>query len=319
MWETVDLRELRVFLTLAEELHFGRTAERLHLTSSRVSQSIRTLERKLGSELVYRTSRQVQLTAAGERFRREAGSAYDELMQVLRRTQARTAGMEGVLRLGLMSPPAAGPHLLTIVDAFTARHAECRVEITLAAWPDPLAQLRRGETDVMASWLPLEEPDLTIGLELTSESRVLAVANDHPLAQRDRVSIEDLADHCVPDFDIAPKQLHEAWIPSRTPSGRPIPRAPNRMVANDSAALAVRLARGELVHPTVASARAYLGHLGVALVPIDDMPPLRSALVWRRRSGDVRVRAFVSLAREVLGNVRHGGRAHRVARVASTA
>jgi DNA-binding transcriptional LysR family regulator len=319
MWETVDLRELRVFLTLAEELHFGRTAERLHLTSSRVSQSIRTLERKLGSELVYRTSRQVQLTAAGERFRSEAGAAYDELMQVLRRTQARTAGMEGVLRLGLLSPPAAGPHLLAIVDAFTARHPECRVEITLASWPDPFAKLRRGDMDVMASWLPLEQPDVTIGPELTSESRVLAVASDHPLAQRDRVSVEDLADECVPDFELGPKELHEAWIPSRTPSGRPIPRAPGRMIANDTAALAVRLGRGELVHPTVASARSYLGHLGVALVPIDDMPPLRSALIWRRRSGEVRVRAFVKLAREVLGNVRHGGRAHRAVRVASPA
>jgi DNA-binding transcriptional LysR family regulator len=321
MWETVDLRELRVFLTLAEELHFGRTAERLHLTSSRVSQSIRALERKLGSELVYRTSRQVQLTAAGERFRREAGSAYDELMQVLRRTQARTAGMEGVLRLGLFSPPAAGPHLLAIVDAFTARHPECRVEITPASWPDPLAQLRRGDMDVMASWLPLDQPDLTIGPELARESRVLAVASDHPLAQRDRVSVEDLADHCVADFDPVPKELHEAWIPSRTPSGRAIPRAPNRMLPNDIPALAVRLARGELVHPTVASAGTYLGHLGVALVPIADMPPLRSALVWRRRSGDARLRAFLRLAREALGNAgaRHGRRAHRAARVPSTA
>ena len=69
MHETVELREIRVFLTLAEELHFGRTADRLGLTQSRVSQSLRALERKLGEDLVHRTSRRVALTAPGERFR----------------------------------------------------------------------------------------------------------------------------------------------------------------------------------------------------------------------------------------------------------
>ncbi|HEV8206546.1 MAG TPA: LysR family transcriptional regulator, partial [Acidimicrobiia bacterium] len=71
----VELREIKVFLTLAEELHFGRTAERLGLTQSRVSQSLRSLERKLGEQLVRRTSRRVALTTPGERFRAEVGPA----------------------------------------------------------------------------------------------------------------------------------------------------------------------------------------------------------------------------------------------------
>ena len=65
MWQTVELRELRVFATLAEELHFGRTAEKLQLTPSRISQSLRTLEEKLGGQLVHRTSRRVKLTPFG--------------------------------------------------------------------------------------------------------------------------------------------------------------------------------------------------------------------------------------------------------------
>src|SRR5215211_9311710 len=79
MWETVELRDLRVFLTLADELHFRRTAERLDLTPSRVSQTIRELEQKLGAQLVHRTSRRVRLTAFGERLRSEARPAYEEL------------------------------------------------------------------------------------------------------------------------------------------------------------------------------------------------------------------------------------------------
>jgi DNA-binding transcriptional LysR family regulator len=65
MWEAVELREIRVFLTLADELHFGRSAERLGLTTSRVSQSLRALERKLGGPLMHRTSRRVALTPSG--------------------------------------------------------------------------------------------------------------------------------------------------------------------------------------------------------------------------------------------------------------
>ena len=75
MWESVELREIRVFLALAEELHFGRTAQRLGLTQSRVSQTLRQLERKMGGQLVYRTSRRVALTPFGRDFRERAGAA----------------------------------------------------------------------------------------------------------------------------------------------------------------------------------------------------------------------------------------------------
>src|SRR5919197_5792 len=89
MWQTIELHELRVFLTLAEELHFGRSAERLLLTSSRVSQVLRQLEHKLGGQLVHRTSRRVALTPLGERFQTEVRAAYDGLARVLERAPRR--------------------------------------------------------------------------------------------------------------------------------------------------------------------------------------------------------------------------------------
>jgi hypothetical protein len=72
------------------------------------------------------------------------------------------------------------------------------------------------------------------------------------------------------------------------------------MRANDITTLALRLARGELVHPTVPSAASYLGASDLVYVPIPDMPALRSVLVWRRRGNDARVREFVDIARRVL-------------------
>ena len=101
MWQTIELREIRVFLTLAEELHFGRTAERLNLTQSRVSQALRAFEIRLGDRLVDRTSRRVTLTTAGERLRAELDPAYRELQGVLERFSRANQAMAGVVRLGV--------------------------------------------------------------------------------------------------------------------------------------------------------------------------------------------------------------------------
>jgi DNA-binding transcriptional LysR family regulator len=302
MWRAVDLRELRLFLTLAEELHFGRTAERLRLTPSRVSQSLRALEDKVGAQLVHRTSRRVRLTQFGERFVREVRPAVGQLDAVLERTTAAAQRLEGTLRLGILSGPAGGPHLVEIISAFEALHPECNVEVVALSWDDPLARLRDDQIQLTASWIPLGQSDLVVGPILSSQARVLALARDHPLAQRDSVDVEELADYQVSRFEDWPKELHEAMVPSRTPGGRPIPST--RVPVGDRGLLdlSVRVARGEFVHPTVASAAGYLGDLELAFVPLTGMPPLRSALVWRRPARDPRLRAFIRIARETLEN-----------------
>jgi DNA-binding transcriptional LysR family regulator len=314
VWQTVDLRELRLFLTLSEELHFGRTAERLRLTPSRVSQSLRELEHKLGAQLVHRTSRRVQLTPFGERFQREVGPAVAQLDGVLERSNTAARVLEGTLRLGLLSGPASGPRLVDIINAFEELHPECRVEVVQTSWDDPLGPLRENDVGLMASWIPLEQPDLVVGPTLTEQPRVLAVARDHPLAGRETVDVEELAEHTVLRFDNWPREMHEAIAPSRTPGGRPIPAT--RIAVGDRAPLdvAVRVARGELMFPTVTSARSYMGsELDIVFVPITGMPPLRSALVWRRPARDPKLRAFIRVARKVLQG------AHRSSRSATSA
>jgi DNA-binding transcriptional LysR family regulator len=300
MWRTVELRELRLFLTLAEELHFGRTAEALQLTPSRVSQSLRALESKLGGQLVHRTSRRVQLTPFGERFLRDVRPRYEELAAVLEHTNAAARRLEGAVRLGLFSGPAGGSQLVEIIHSFERLHPECTVEVAQASWDDPFAGLRENEVDLMATWLPLEQPDLVVGPRLASQPRVLAVARDHPLADRDSVDVEELADHRILRFDNWPKEIHDVVLPPRTPGGRPIPAT--RIPAGRRAVVdvSVRIARGEFVFPTVASAQPYLGELDTVFVPMTGMPPIRSALVWRRPARDPKLRAFVQVAREVL-------------------
>jgi DNA-binding transcriptional LysR family regulator len=311
MWQAVELRELRLFFTLAQELHFGRTAERLRLTPSRVSQTLRGLEERLGAQLVHRTSRRVQLTSFGDRFLRDVEPAYTRLTAVLERTSAAARTPEGRLRLGLLSGPAGGPHLLEIIRAFEAHHPECTVEVVQMSWDDPVGRLREGDVELIATWIPLRQPDLVVGPMLAKERRVLAVSRDHPLADRESVDVEVLADYPVAYFDNWPKELREAVVPSRTPGGRHT--AGTRIPIGERAILdiAVRIARGELIHPTVASAPPYMGDFDLVFVPITGMPPLRSALVWRRPARDLNLRTFVRVAREVLRGGPVGGAVKR--------
>lgn len=297
MEPSIELRELRIFLILADELHFGRTAVRLGLTQSTVSQSLRALERKLGAELIHRTSRRVTLTVLGEGLLEELRPAYAQLTDVLERTRSANRGLDGVLRLGIYFV-AGGPQLRAIVAAFEQRYAGCHVQVSDLPMTDPLEPLRRGDVEVIAMRLPLEQPDLVVGPILTREPRVLALAADHPLAGRERVSIEDVAGYSVLPMTEQPRETLEALIPRHTPTGRPIRRLSRK--AASVFQVSELIARGKIVHPTVPSAADQLGHRGIVYVPIAGLPPSRTALVWRRRSTDPRLREFIRAAREVL-------------------
>jgi len=154
----------------------------------------------------------------------------------------------------------------------------------------------------MAARLPIQRPDLTVGPTLSREARVLAVARDHPLADREHVSLEDIANYEVAPITDSPRELIDAAFPRRAPSGRPIrrratrPRTPHELTA--------LIARGKIVHPTVASFATYFGQPGIKYIPIRDLPPMKSGLVFRRRASDPRLREFLRLTRVVLAAAR---------------
>jgi len=299
MWESVELREIRTFLVLADELHFGRTAESLGLSQSRVSQVIRELEAKLGGPLFHRTSRRVELTAAGERLVHELRGPFDALAGALRHADADGRAVAGQLRLTLISPSAGGPHMLDIVAAFEERYPDCRVGVDdLGDWVDVLRPLRRGEIDLMANRLPLAEPDIVVGPVLSREERVVAVARNHPLARRSSITLEDLADHRVARIEAWTPEQAEGACPSHAPSGRRIRRT--RESPTNFAALLRMVAVGEAVHPTVPSLGDFAGRPDVVFVPLAGLPPAESALILRRGPSSRRLQAFVDVARQVL-------------------
>ncbi|MER5362232.1 LysR family transcriptional regulator [Streptomyces sp. NPDC002785] len=287
--------EIEAFLGLAAELHFGRTAERLHVTTGRVSQLIKKLERKVGAQLFERTNRSVRLTPLGHRLHDEVRPAYEEIQAAFARAVSSTRATVEVLRVGFMGA-AAGQIAHQAGDMFPEREPGWRVRIREVQLFNALARLREGEVDILILALPVSEPDIVVGPVLFSEARMLAVPTSHALARRESVTTEDLAE--VELVRVAGAQpgawLSDLW-PDRTPQGRPIAPGPEietfmealQVVASGTGAVVV----GEQV-------TRFYTRPGIAYVPLTGTPRLDRALVWLRSYNSPAVRPFVATALE---------------------
>jgi DNA-binding transcriptional LysR family regulator len=294
----VELREIRLFLVLAEELHFGRTAERLGLTTSQASQTLRALERKLGGRRLFdRTSRVVTLTEAGQVLQDELAPIVTGLDNTLTRARARAAG-PGLIRVGILNAASGIVILNEAVKLFEEAHEGAAVRLVATPLNDRLGPLRRREVDLSVTRLPIDQPDIVIGPLLSQgDPRVVMVATDHPLAGRRQVSVEDFADYPVRRPADVP-ELAEASCPSYTPSGRPI--MPADVEINDISELLLLIARGRLIHPTVAPFAEHFQHPGIAVIPIQDLPPSSTALAWLRAYEHPARDIFVGLVDQVV-------------------
>jgi DNA-binding transcriptional LysR family regulator len=187
---TLDPRLLRPFVVLAEELHFGRAAERLHVTQPTLSQQVKRLERQLGVELFARTRVRVELTEAGEAILDHARAAVDAAADA-EIVAAELAGAErGRLRIGI-SP---GTHELA--QRLLAELREKRPGLALDAKQDNsgvlCADVASGRLDVAVAFEP-ENVAGTVCEEIWREPAVVAVAAGHTLAGRERVALAELA------------------------------------------------------------------------------------------------------------------------------
>jgi DNA-binding transcriptional LysR family regulator len=186
---TLDVRLLRPFVVLAEELHFGRAAQRLHVTQPALSQQVKRLEGQLGVELFARTRASVALTEAGEAILEPARAAVDAAAEA-EIVAAELAGAErGRLRIGI-SP---GAHELA--QLVLAELRERRPRLTLEAKQDNsgvlCADVAAGRLDVAIAFEPGEVAG-TVREEIAREPAVVAVAAGHPLAARDTVALAQL-------------------------------------------------------------------------------------------------------------------------------
>jgi DNA-binding transcriptional LysR family regulator len=289
----VELRDIEIFLTLAEELHFGRTAERLRVSPARVSQAIALQERRIGATLFDRTSRRVTLTPIGARLRDDLALGYRSIQAGLDAARTAARGLTGTLTIGTMG--ALAHEIADVTTRFRAQHPHCELSFREIRVSDPFGPLRSGEVDLALIWLPVREPDLTVGPVVRTSPIHLMMSTDHRYARRETVCLEDLADCVVPQSaSPVPAYWEEALSPRHTPSGRPIPRGP--AVATWQEVLAA-VAAGAAVVPIQEEASRYYAWPGIVYVPIRDAEPSRWALIWRTAGETALVRAFAEAAR----------------------
>ncbi|GII75492.1 LysR family transcriptional regulator [Sphaerisporangium rufum] len=293
-----ERQELETLLALAEELHFGRTAARLNVSTARVSQTIRGLERRVGAPLFDRTSRRVAPTEIGRRLAEEIAPAWAQIIAAGERAVDAGRGFTGTLRAAFVDP-AGGQLLAGAGELFRGRHPECGLELREAPVTAAAGRVREGTVDLALVPFPVAVPELARGPVLVREARVLAVRHDHPFARRDSVAMADLSR--VRLIELAGAGPAGPARDHRTAGGPPAwPDAgPAAAVATVDEALTLAGA-GQGAFVTGAHARRYHPRPDVAYVPIRDAPPLEWGLVWPAAGGTARVLAFARAATDLL-------------------
>jgi DNA-binding transcriptional LysR family regulator len=292
----VERRDIEIFLTLAEELHFGRTADRLHVSTARVSQTVRKLERRVGAALFERTSRRVGLTPIGRRLDEDLRPAHQQIIEGIDRAIAAGRGIDGELRVGFIGT-AVGQFLHQVAAAFRGQHAACRVRVLEARYSDFLDLLRADEADLVLVPVKVTEPDITMSPVLFHEPTVLAVSARHPFARRESVVLDDLARDKVLRPRSLPDYMDEGLVPRRTPAGRPIERGPEFGTVQEMLSL---IGAGQGMFPVPAHAARFDTRPDIAYVPIRDGLPRERRFIWRTTAETHRIRVFTQVARDVV-------------------
>ena len=289
--------ELDAFLTLAQELHFGRTAERLHVSTARVSQTIRKLERRIGVSLFVRTSRRVELSPVGRQLHDDLLPAWTAITAAVARAVDTGRGVTGTLRV-CFTGAAGGQLLAGAAELFRRRLPDCDVEIRESQLAELMPWLRDAEVDIALATFPVHEPGIVSGPVLVSEARFLAVPVGHPFARRDAVSLEDLATVTVLQLpDTLPDSTRADHAPATTPAGRPVRTGRSAATLQEMLTL---VGAGYGVFPVGANVRRYYPRPDVAYVHLHDAPPLQWGLLWRADGATARVRAFGDAVHELV-------------------
>ena len=192
---SIDLRQLRYFVVLAEELHFGRAAKRLNMSQPPLSQQIKALEEHIGALLFQRTQRHVELTSAGQYLLHEARRILSDVSRVAEQTKQAETGITGYLRVGLNFSAPFHPFTSKLLQAFHKKYPETRVDLVLHEQANilQLADIRSVHLDVALIWLDdLHQPADIKRLDLAHDELHVVVPKGHDLAKLTKIHIKDL-------------------------------------------------------------------------------------------------------------------------------
>lgn len=270
----LDLRRLRYFLTLADELNYGRAADVLHIAQPALSRSIAALERGLGVRLFERSRAGTRLAPAGELLREEARSLLRSADTLQRRI--RVADREGrSVTIGFMP----GLILTPVVRRLEEHFPGLRVDMVRTSWTEQITAVRDGRFDAAFAYRPFADDGLTV-VDLFAEPRSVALPADHPRAGSSRLVLADLAgDVLLQPVEAVPEWRGAVASPGAIDAVSPTVEEKFERVA---------AGRGVLILPE--SITRYYHRPDLTFVPVTDLPEAQVCLVFeaRRRSAVLR-------------------------------
>jgi DNA-binding transcriptional LysR family regulator len=289
----LEFRALRYFVAVAEELHFTRAAERLYIAQPALSEQIRRLESELGVELFRRTTRKVELTAAGEAFLSRARRILTEADEALAEASRAARGETGSIRVAT-GATAGLEQVPRVLRAFREARPLVQLDLRQIDWEDVSGGLHGGSVDAAFVWLPIEDSGLSFAA-LHEEPRVVALEAGHPLAAERELRMAHLVDEPWPWVDADPVAL-AFWTCADYRGGAPARRGPTIRSMEGM----LEAVRAGLCVATVPRSQARVSALpGIAFRPVDDLTPATLALGWRAADETPLVRALVEIARRV--------------------
>lgn len=222
----MELRQLEIFRAIAEELHFGRAAQRLFLAQASVSQQLQRLEADVGVRLVYRSSRTVRLTPAGKVFLTEAERVLSAADRAVDRARQVAAGRHGALRIAT-NYPASRLLLLPLLEDLRAQDPDLSTMLREMGSPDQLRALRRGDLDLALVYGPVDAPGVS-STHLLDVPVVAIVRPGHPFAGRERLRFEELLGYpAMTGYEGGSLVIEDAMVAAAAAHGTRLPRTPS--------------------------------------------------------------------------------------------
>ncbi len=287
----MDLRYLEPFVAVAEELHFGRAANRLHMSQPPLSRQIRQLEEELGVQLLVRGRHGVRLTPAGRSFLEEARATLARAEAAARIARRVAEGQVGRLRVGHVD--AGSSELLPgVLRALHERAPDVRLVVEENTSEALAEAVEAGELDVAFVRPPVARPNLA-SEAVDEEEFVVAVPDRHRLAEAETVELAALAEE---PFILPPRILNRVFHDCVMDACEEAGFRPN--VADEAfpaSSVMLLVAAGVGISMVPALTAEHLCQRGVTFRPINDPPVLGLNLVWRPTEASEIVEAFMAL------------------------